>query len=97
MEEGVGDRMDDERRMRWILIMFSHLKAKEREVIALCDWSGLSYAEAASALHIPIGTVRSRLFRAREHLRSLLAGTDVQNSPAQLIELKSAKDAHDSL
>lgn len=43
-----------------------------REVVILCDIEGLSYAEAAQALGIPIGTVRSRLSRARETLRRLL-------------------------
>lgn len=43
-----------------------------REVVLLCDVEGLSYAETAQVLGIPIGTVRSRLSRAREMLRRLL-------------------------
>ena len=43
-----------------------------RQVVILCDVEGLSYEEAAQALGIPIGTVRSRLSRARETLRRLL-------------------------
>lgn len=43
-----------------------------RKVIVLCDLQGLSYAEAAQQLGVPIGTVRSRLFRGREILRRLL-------------------------
>ncbi len=43
-----------------------------RQVVLLCDVEGLSYAEAAEALGIPLGTVRSRLSRAREMLRRLL-------------------------
>lgn len=47
------------------------LRRAEREVFALCVWSGLGYAEAAEALGVPVGTVRSRLSRARTRLRSL--------------------------
>lgn len=43
-----------------------------REVVILCDLEGLSYAETAQQLGVPIGTVRSRLFRGREILRRLL-------------------------
>jgi len=44
----------------------------QREVVALVDLEGYSYAEAADALGIPVGTVMSRLCRARRALRGLL-------------------------
>jgi len=47
------------------------LRSAEREVVALCVWSGLSYAQAAEALRVPIGTVRSRLSRAKSRLQRL--------------------------
>jgi RNA polymerase sigma-70 factor (ECF subfamily) len=43
-----------------------------REVVALVDVEGADYAEAATALGIPLGTVRSRLFRARRLLQDHL-------------------------
>lgn len=43
-----------------------------REVIALVDVGGSDYAEAAEALGIPVGTVRSRLFRGRRLLQEQL-------------------------
>jgi RNA polymerase sigma-70 factor (ECF subfamily) len=39
-----------------------------REVVVLCELEGMSYEEAASALDCPVGTIRSRLHRAREIL-----------------------------
>jgi RNA polymerase sigma-70 factor (ECF subfamily) len=51
------------------------LPAREREIFVLCAWQGLSYQDAALALGIPLGTVRSRLSRARENLRELRAST----------------------
>ena len=44
------------------------LPRREREVLALLAWSGLSYGEIAEALGLPVGTVRSRLARARTRL-----------------------------
>jgi RNA polymerase sigma-70 factor (ECF subfamily) len=44
----------------------------EREALLLYAWEDLSYPEIAQALELPIGTVRSRLSRARARLRELL-------------------------
>jgi RNA polymerase sigma-70 factor (ECF subfamily) len=46
-----------------------------RAVVLLVDVEGLSYREAADALDVPIGTIMSRLSRARAQLRGLLAET----------------------
>lgn len=69
-------RVDDERAMRRVLAVFSKLLPDEQDVLALCVWAGLSYADAAVALGVPVGTVRSRLSRARDHLKRL-AGLEV--------------------
>ena len=54
----------------------------EREALLLFAWEELSYQSVAEALELPIGTVRSRLNRARAHLRELLepGGKDVVRS-----------------
>ena len=44
------------------------LPRREREVLALLAWGDLSYGEIAEALGLPIGTVRSRIARARARL-----------------------------
>lgn len=48
------------------------LPARFRQVVELVDVAGLSYAEAASVLEIPQGTVMSRLHRARNRMRTQL-------------------------
>jgi RNA polymerase sigma-70 factor (ECF subfamily) len=50
------------------------LPDEEREPLLLFAWEELSYQNVAEALELPIGTVRSRLNRARAHLRELLEG-----------------------
>ncbi|WP_320065875.1 RNA polymerase sigma factor [Micromonospora sp. RTGN7] len=67
----VTDRMDDADRVASVTAALRTLRPAEREVFALCVWSGLDYATAAEALGVPIGTVRSRLSRARTKLRAL--------------------------
>lgn len=69
-EETAG-RLDDRRRIAATLTALSLLKRPEREVLTLCLWEGLEYTEAARVLGIPVGTVRSRLSRARGRLRKL--------------------------
>jgi RNA polymerase sigma factor (sigma-70 family) len=70
--EELAGRLDDEARLREVGKALAALRRDEREVIALCVWSELDYATAAGALGVPVGTVRSRLSRARSKLRKLL-------------------------
>lgn len=65
------ERLDDERLMRQTLELLSRLPRRELDVFVLCAWFELSYEDAAVALEIPVGTVRSRLSRARVRLREL--------------------------
>jgi RNA polymerase sigma-70 factor, ECF subfamily len=68
-------RLDAEREMGEILRLVSRLGKRERDVFELCLWEGLSTAEAAEALGISEGAVRSRLSRARRRLPQLRAAT----------------------
>jgi len=52
-----------------IMRVLSELSERDRELILLVAWAELSYEQAAQALGIPLGTVRSRLHRTRAKLR----------------------------
>ena len=69
--EEVADRLDGRRRLATALTALAALRRPEREVIALCLGEGLDYEAAAEALGVPVGTVASRLSRARKKLRAL--------------------------
>lgn len=83
-------KVDQERLAQHLLCAMGGLRQAEQEVLALCDWAGLSYAEAAVAMGVPEGTVRSRLFRARQRLRDLADDSrtrcvPVNRTPARLL------------
>ncbi|MFJ1895542.1 RNA polymerase sigma factor [Streptomyces sp. NPDC088115] len=67
--EEVTGRLADAEQLAAAKAALEGLRRTEREVFTLCVWGGLDYASAAEALGIPIGTVRSRLSRARAKLR----------------------------
>jgi RNA polymerase sigma factor (sigma-70 family) len=61
--------------LRGALDAISALSEGEQEVVMVVLWSDLSYEEAATVLRIPVGTVRSRLSRARSKLQTSLTNT----------------------
>jgi RNA polymerase sigma-70 factor, ECF subfamily len=75
-----ADRAADEAEMRRLLEAVSELPRREQDVLALCVFADLSYERAAVALGIPVGTVRSRLARARNRLGEL--STDIGHERA---------------
>jgi RNA polymerase sigma-70 factor (ECF subfamily) len=58
----------------------------DREVLLLREFEQLSYAEIAALLHLPLNTVRSRLFRARAALHDLLAAPAPNSSATALAQ-----------
>ncbi|WP_240617179.1 RNA polymerase sigma factor [Nocardioides speluncae] len=74
--DGVATRVDDERRMSELLAAIRELPQRDQDVLVLVAWSGLSYEQAAAALDVPIGTVRSRLARARKRLAAITEKRD---------------------
>jgi DNA-directed RNA polymerase specialized sigma24 family protein len=53
----------------------------ERDALLLVAWGELSYEETAAALDVPVGTIRSRIFRARQRLAAALGERGAVTSP----------------
>lgn len=68
------DSTQDGLALRDLARALADVPADQREVILLVGLENLSYADAASILGVPVGTVMSRLSRGRERLRAALAG-----------------------
>ena len=77
--DGVAERLDDDRRISAARESLKHLPRHEREIVELCVWSGLDQTAAAVALDVPLGTVKSRLSRARQRLRKLNLPSVLEN------------------
>ena len=65
-----------------LIELLHQLSVDHREVLVIVGVLGLSYEEAAGALDVPIGTVRSRLGRARQAFSELLLGAPLDSLPA---------------
>ncbi|RME72630.1 MAG: sigma-70 family RNA polymerase sigma factor [Planctomycetota bacterium] len=71
-EDGPLERLERRELAACVREAVGELPEAFREVLLLCDLGGMSYREAAEVLELPVGTVRSRLFRARARLESRL-------------------------
>ncbi len=80
----VAARLDDTAELALVRTALTTLRRAEREVLALCVWSGLDYQAAAEALGVPVGTVRSRLSRARAKLAKHVRSAELPLGDGQL-------------
>ena len=76
LADRVADRVSAEHSRAQLAGALAGLPVRHRDVLLLIAWGDLDYAEAAEALGVPVGTVRSRLHRARTRLRQALGGSD---------------------
>jgi RNA polymerase sigma-70 factor (ECF subfamily) len=72
----IDGRLSAQAIQRDLAAALAALAAADRDVLLMVAWADLSYREVAAALHIPVGTVRSRLHRARAKVRTALGGYD---------------------
>jgi RNA polymerase sigma-70 factor (ECF subfamily) len=74
----VLDSLSREETIRAVRAAIASLPAPYREVVVLCELQETSYADAATIVQCPVGTVRSRLHRARALLTAKLAATHAE-------------------
>jgi RNA polymerase sigma-70 factor (ECF subfamily) len=70
--DDIAARVDSQQANRRLAAALADLDARDRDVVLLRAWGQLSHEEIATSLQIPVGTVKSRLHRARKHLRQHL-------------------------
>jgi RNA polymerase sigma-70 factor (ECF subfamily) len=70
--EGPAGRLEQQERVGQVQKALAELTEEHREVLVLKEIEGHRYEEIADLLGVPVGTVRSRLFRARMQLRDIL-------------------------
>jgi RNA polymerase sigma-70 factor (ECF subfamily) len=80
--EAQDDRLDAELGIRRLAAAIRSMAARDRDVLLLYAWGDLDYAGIARALDVPVGTVRSRLNRARRQLRQASG----RNAPAEEVD-----------
>ena len=73
-----------------VLDKLAKLPEDQRAVLLLVAVEDLSYADTAKVLNIPVGTVMSRLSRAREKLQQEIEGT-ADKAPKNVVPLRSVK------
>ena len=78
------ERAEQQELGRLIQRALSHLHPDQRIAVILCDIQGLDYAEISQVLSISLGTVKSRIFRGRLHLRALLLESGGELLPSRL-------------
>jgi len=74
-----------------VQLALSRLDEERRNIIVLRDLQGVDYAEIALMLDIPIGTVRSRLHRARIELREIMNAMGIGDNPKQQDDVATKK------
>lgn len=79
--DGVDARIDASSIRRELVDALTDVPAEELDALLLFAWADFSYTEIAEALEIPVGTVRSRLSRARARIRPALEVEPASTQP----------------
>ena len=92
-EDDFGEAAAQEQRLTYqdVLNKLAKLPKDQQAVLLLVAVEDLSYADATKVLDIPVGTVMSRLSRARQRLQQYIEGTSI-DEPSNIVSIRSAKE-----
>ena len=88
------EALDERESMRAVREGIAKLPADMRAALVLRDVQGLPYEEVAQILHLNLGTVKSRISRARDRLRKLVLESQEQNAKSY-VQSSERRNAHD--
>jgi RNA polymerase sigma factor (sigma-70 family) len=89
-QDAVADRLDAASLARVVAAELSKLDAGDRDTLLLYALTELDYAGIALAIGVPVGTVRSRLHRARRKIRAAIGEIDVDPPEPSTTEARTA-------
>lgn len=92
--DGVDARVDASNVRRELVDALAQVPAEELDALLLFAWADFSYAEIGEALEVPIGTVRSRLSRARARIQAALE-VEAAGASANQSATKGVTDGRD--
>lgn len=75
-EPAAEQRIEDSEQLAVLAAGISRMEPEQRALLILRDAQGMEYGEIAEILGVPVGTIKSRLFRARQALRTLMGEMD---------------------
>lgn len=82
-EPGAWSSVESSERSRHVLLALECLEPEQRAILVLRDTRDLDYEQIAEILDVPVGTVKSRLFRARAALRTALEQHESGDGPSE--------------
>jgi RNA polymerase sigma factor (sigma-70 family) len=90
-DDAALDRFHADARRRELAAALAGLRSRDREILLLHAWADLTDSEIASALSLPMGTVKSRLHRTRERLRKRLCVEEQSATNTRLATTEGGK------
>ena len=94
-KQSVAANQDVKMEVQDVQLAMNRLSEDHKDILIMVCVKGMRYADVARKLDIPVGTVRSRLSRARENLQDALSPSEAENTPS--ISLFSGSEMKESI